>query len=144
MAESDQGASGRTPSDRTDLDAADDDAPVGHERTLASNRACVIAGVVAFALGSWINASAGAGIGRTLFGGLFLGVFTGFGLWLVTKARIRVRPQADDPTQRDPSAPPPSGGWANPTGGQNLLGKLGRALRGLRPRGPGGPRNPRR
>ena len=117
-----------------------DDTPVVRERAIASKRACVISGVVAFVIGALLNASAGAGVSRAVFGGVFLGVFTGYGLWLVTKARLRLRPQADDPAQRDPSSPPPSGGWANPTGGQTLLGKFGRALSGLRRRGPRGPR----
>ncbi len=124
---------------------ADDGAPIERGRIVASKRACVITGIVAFVLGALLNASAGAGFSRALFSGVFLGVFTGYGLWLVTKARLRVRPQTDDPTLRDPSARPPAGGWANPTGGQNLLGKLGRALGGLRRRGgPDGRRRPRR
>ena len=120
--------------------ASNDDVPVVRERVLASKRACVITGLVAFGIGAWINGSAGVSVGRTLFGGAFLGAFTGYGLWLVTKVRTRVRPQIDDPLLRDPSAPPPAGGWANPTGGQTSFGALRRALSGLRLRGPRDPR----
>ena len=110
--------------------------PPGRRRTLASRRSCVVTGVVAAGIGGWINGSAGAGVGRTIFGALFLGMFTGYGLWLVTKARKRVRPDVADPDLRDPSSPPPTGGWANPTGPQMLTAKLRRALSGLSRRGP--------
>ncbi len=106
-------------------------------RHLASARACVITGLVALCVGVWINRSGGATWPASMFGGGFLGAFTGYGLWLVTKARRRARPEQEHPASRDPRKPPPPGGWANPTGSQKLLTRLGRLISGLRRRGPG-------
>lgn len=98
-------------------------------RTLASPRACVIVGIVAFGVQLLIVGSNGVAWPRALFSAAFLGLFTGYGLWLMTKMRRRVRPEVAQPDERDPSAPPPVGGWANPSKGQNVLGRFGRALR---------------
>ena len=110
--------------------------PRSPRRHLASARACVVTGLVALIVGTWINRTAGATWPRAIFGGVFLGVFTGYGLWLVTKARRRARPEQQPPSTRDPRTPPPPGGWANPTGTQRLLTRLGRLISGLHRRGP--------
>ncbi len=106
-------------------------------RTLASPRACAIVGVVAFGVQLLIVGSNGVPWVRALFSAVFLGLFTGFGLWWTTKMRRTVRPEVAKPDERDPSSPPPIGGWANPSKGQNVLDRFGRALssffRGRRP-----------
>ena len=108
-------------------------------RTLASTRACVVAGIVAFGVQLLIVKSNGLAWPRALFSAAFLGVFTGIGLWWMTKMRRRVRPEVAKPDERDPSLPPPAGGWANPSKGQATLGRFGRALRSFLK----GPRPPR-
>lgn len=118
--------------------------PAGDElreprRTLASTRACVIVGVVAFGVQLLIIKSNGLPWPRALFSAAFLGLFTGCGLWWVTKMRRRVRPEVAKPDERDPNLPPPVGGWANPSRGQDVLGRFGRALRSFLK----GPRPPR-
>ena len=118
--------------------------PAGDElreprRTLASTRACVIVGGVAFGVQVLVVKSNGLAWPRALFSAAFLGVFTGFGLWWVTKMRRRVRPEVAKPHERDPALPPPIGGWANPSRGQDVLGRFGRALGSLLK----GPRPPR-
>ena len=80
-------------------------------RTLASTRACVVAGVVAFGVQLLIVRSNGVAWPRSLFSAAFLGVFTGIGLWWVTRIRRRIRPEVAKPDERDPSSPPPVGGW---------------------------------
>lgn len=106
-------------------------------RNLASPRACVIVGIVAFGVQLLIVATNGVPWPRAFVSAAFLGVFTGYGLWWMTKMRRTVRPEVAKPDERDPSAPPPVGGWANPSKGQNILGRFGRALasffRGRRP-----------
>ena len=108
-------------------------------RTLASTRACVIVGVVAFVVQLLIIKSNGLPWPRALFSASFLGLFTGFGLWWVTKMRRRVRPEVAKPDERDPARPPPVGGWANPSKGQDVIGRFGRAFRSFLK----GPRPPR-
>ena len=108
-------------------------------RTLASTRACVVVGVVAFGVQSLIVRSNGVAWPRALSSAAFLGVFTGIGLWWMTKLRRSVRPEVAKPDERDPSLPPPVGGWANPSKGQEVLGRFGRALRSFLK----GPRPPR-
>ena len=108
-------------------------------RNLASPRACVIVGAVAFVVQLLIVKSNGVAWPRALSSAAFLGLFTGFGLWWVTTMRRRVRPEIAKPDERDPSAPPPVGGWANPSRGQDVLGRFGRALRSFLK----GPRPPR-
>ncbi len=108
-------------------------------RTLASTRACVIVGIIAFAVQLLVVKSNGVAWPRALSSAAFLGVFTGFGLWWVTKIRRRVRPEVAKPDERDPALPPPVGGWANPSRGQDALGRFGRALRSFFK----GPRPPR-
>ena len=108
-------------------------------RTLASTQACVIVGVVAFVVQLLIIKSNGLAWPRALFSASFLGLFTGFGLWWVTKMRRRVRPEVAKPDERDPALPPPVGGWANPSKGQDVIGRFGRALRSFLK----GPRPPR-
>lgn len=106
-------------------------------RTLASTRACVIVGVVAFVVQLLIVKSNGMAWPRALFSAAFLGVFTGFGLWWMTNMRRRIRPEVAKPVERDPALPPPVGGWANPSKGQKVLSRIGRTLasfsRGRRP-----------
>ncbi len=104
------------------------DEPREPRRTLASPRACVIVGVVAFGVQLFIVSSNGVPWPRALFSAAFLGVFTGAGLWWMTKMRRTVRPEVAKPDDRDPSSPPPVGGWANPSRGQTVLGRFGRAL----------------
>ena len=111
----------------------------GPRRTLASTRACVVVGVVAFAVQLLIVKSNGVAWPRALSSAAFLGVFTGIGLWWMTKLRRSVRPEVAKPDERDPSLPPPVGGWANPSKGQEVLGRFGRALRSFLK----GPRPPR-
>ncbi len=108
-------------------------------RTLASTRACVVVGVVAFGVQLLIVKSSGVGWPRALSSAAFLGVFTGFGLWWMTRIRRRIRPEVAKPDERDPSSPPPVGGWANPSRGQDVLGRFSRALRSFLK----GPRPPR-
>ena len=108
-------------------------------RRLASTRACVVAGGVAFGVQLLIVRSNGVAWPRSLFSAAFLGVITGIGLWWVTRIRRRIRPEVAKPDERDPSSPPPVGGWANPSRGQDVLGRFGRALRSFLK----GPRPPR-
>ena len=108
-------------------------------RTLASTRACVVVGEVAFGVQSLIVRSNGVAWPRALSSAAFLGVFTGIGLWWMTKLRRSVRPEVAKPDERDPSLPPPVGGWANPSKGQEVLGRFGRTLRSFLK----GPRPPR-
>lgn len=98
-------------------------------RTLASPKACVAVGVAAFVIQLAIVRSGGLAWPRALFSSAFLGMFTGFGLAWVTKMRRTVRPENAGPDERDPSAPPPVGGWANPSKGQSSLGRFARAFR---------------
>ena len=108
-------------------------------RNLASPKACVVVGVVAFFVQLFIVRINGLGWARAVFSSAFLGLFTGFGLAWMTNVRRKVRPEVANPDERDPALPPPVGGWANPSRGQTALSRFGRALRSFLK----GPRPPR-
>jgi hypothetical protein len=132
MSENTNSAPGPTDDGTTPVTPLDIE-PRVDRRNLASPRACVIWGCVAFAIGVFLFRSPKISLGRTVFAAAFLGIFNGYGLWMLTKTRMKMRPPVQD-TDRDPSQPPPAGGWANPTSGQTTMRQLGRSLLGLRRR----------
>lgn len=124
----------RPPSEGQSDPERDEPAALPTRMAFASARACVITGVLAFVVDTVLLRQTGGRWGSSVVGGLFVGVFTGYGLWVVTKARRKIRPVDDKPVDRDSSLPPPAGGWANPSGSQRTFGRLGRMFDATFPR----------
>jgi hypothetical protein len=71
-----------------------------------------------------------AGPGRSVLSALFMAGFVYLGLQWITKLRFKLRPPDVEPAERDPSQPPPLGGWANATSGQRARRRIGRLFEG--------------
>ena len=122
------------PSDTTDPLAPEDGARRRHIPTM---RAIVIAATVLGVLDTSLLRASGAAWVRAILGGVLMGTFIVFGMRAIVRLRLRYRPQHRPPEERDPSAPPPRGGWATQTAGQSMVARIGRAAGGLRrPRPP--------
>ncbi len=122
------------PSDTTDPLAPEDGARRRHIPTM---RAIVIAATVLGVLDTSLLRASGAAWVRAILGGVLMGTFIVFGMRAIVRLRLRYRPQHRPPEERDPSAPPPRGGWATQTAGQSMVARIGRAASGLRrPRPP--------
>lgn len=106
-------------------------------RRIPGTRAIVIAAAVLSVLDLWLLRSTGASWLRSCLGALLMGAFVVFAMRAIVRLRLRYRPHYEAPEARDPSAPPPAGGWATKTRGQSFVSGMSRALSGLRrPRPP--------
>jgi hypothetical protein len=66
----------------------------------------------------WLVHNTGAPALKTILSAVFMAAFVLWGLNLIHKLRLKDRPVLLPPSERDPSLPPPKGGWANPSGSQ--------------------------
>jgi len=98
----------------------------GSRRVIVGRRGTVWAGVAAFFANAALVSGTGAGLGAKLLSSLFMGVFTCFGMRLLGRIRLGLRPELSPPDERDASATPAEGGWANPTPAQHRLDRLRR------------------
>lgn len=122
------------PAETTDPVAPEDGA---HRRRIPTVRAIIIAATVLGVLDTSLLRASGAAWVRAIIGGVLMGTFIVFGMRAIVRLRLRYRPQYQPPEERDPSAPPPRGGWATQTAGQSMVARIGRAASGLRrPRPP--------
>jgi hypothetical protein len=111
---------------------------IGRRRSLPTNRACAVAGIVAGLLDGVVLLSSGQPAGRSIIGALFLGVFVYGGMRILTAIRRKIRP--DETTNTLPSTNrrgadhaqnlqgAPKGGWANPTTAQKFANRIRRIL----------------
>lgn len=118
MSASPEPSADREPDDRVPADRP--------TRRLPSRRSSAIAASVAGIADGWLTARSGAGTGRVVAAALLMGLFVHVGIRWITARRLAHRPPVEQPQQRDPSAPPPPGGWANPTPGQRRAARLRR------------------
>ena len=119
----------------TSPEASDDDS--ARRRRIPSPRAIAIAAVVLGTLDASLLRASGATWVRSALGGVLMAGFIVFGMRAIVRLRLRYRPEYDDPSTRDPAAPPPRGGWATRTGGQSILARAGKAINEIwRPRPP--------
>ena len=110
--------------------------PEPPRRKIPSRRAIAIAaGILGVADVALVH-STDAGWTQAILNGVAMAAFVYFGMRAVVKVRLGYRPEP--PADRDPSQPPPPGGWASPTKGQGLVRRLRRLSRDARP-----PRTPR-
>lgn len=90
---------------------------VGHRWALGAAVAAAIANMFI------IRSQTDSGVGMAA-SCLFMAVFTYVGIRIVSAVRASLKPDAPDPSERDPGAAPVAGGWANPTTGQNFSRRL--------------------
>ena len=100
----------------------------GSGRVIVGRRGTVWAGVGAFFANAALVYGTGASLVAKLLSSVFMGAFTCFGMRLLGRIRLNLRPEFSSPDKRNASETPVQGGWANPTRMQTLVARIKRLV----------------